>query len=276
MRETPGAPALEFGDRVMSYAELDAAANRLAHRLRAEGVGHETVVGVFMERSSELIVALLGILKAGGAYLPLDPGYPLGPPAADARGRGGPAAPDPAAHRVAPARDGRVDPRARRRPGRSSPGSRTGCPSARPAPKASPTSCTPPGRPAGRRASRRSTAGWCAWSAERTTRRSAAPKPTSRWRRPRSTPPRSRSGRRYSTAAGSWSLRRAQPTFAELEGIIRRHGVTTLWLGAGLFHALVDARPQALRRPSAAARRRRRPEPRARASRPSSRTRASG
>ncbi len=60
----------------VSYGELNRRANQLAHYLRAQEVAVEEVVGVLMERSVEMVVALLGILKAGGAYLPLDPGYP--------------------------------------------------------------------------------------------------------------------------------------------------------------------------------------------------------
>ena len=60
----------------VTYAELDRRANQLAHRLVALGVGPEVPVGVMMERSLDLIVALLGVLKAGGAYVPMDPSYP--------------------------------------------------------------------------------------------------------------------------------------------------------------------------------------------------------
>ena len=73
---TPAAAAVLFADRVLSYAELDAHANRLAHHLQSLGVGPETIVGLCVERSPEMVVGLMGILKAGGAYLPLDPNYP--------------------------------------------------------------------------------------------------------------------------------------------------------------------------------------------------------
>jgi len=69
---TPHAAALVFEGGTLTYDELDRRANRLAHHLRAVGVGPEAVVGVWMDRSPELIVALLAIVKAGGAYAPFD------------------------------------------------------------------------------------------------------------------------------------------------------------------------------------------------------------
>ena len=72
----PDAPALVFEDEQLTYRELNARANQLAHYLRALGVGPEVLVGICMERSLEMIVGVLGILKAGGAYVPLDPAYP--------------------------------------------------------------------------------------------------------------------------------------------------------------------------------------------------------
>ena len=73
---TPDAPALLFADQALSYAELQRRANRLAHHLRRRGVGPETTVGMCLDRSAGMVVAILGILRAGGAYLPLDPAYP--------------------------------------------------------------------------------------------------------------------------------------------------------------------------------------------------------
>ncbi|MGW2546197.1 non-ribosomal peptide synthetase, partial [Kitasatospora sp. NPDC001574] len=75
-RRHPGAEAVRFEGRGLTYGELNRRANRLAHRLLRLGVGRDVVVGVGLERSPELVVALLAVLKAGGAYLPLDPGLP--------------------------------------------------------------------------------------------------------------------------------------------------------------------------------------------------------
>ena len=68
--------AVVFGEDSLTYGELDARANQLAHHLRDLGVGLETVAGLCVERSPEIIIGLLRILKAGGADLPLDPDYP--------------------------------------------------------------------------------------------------------------------------------------------------------------------------------------------------------
>ncbi|HEX5724369.1 MAG TPA: amino acid adenylation domain-containing protein, partial [Longimicrobiaceae bacterium] len=73
---SPGSPALRWDGGELAYGELNARANRLARRLRALGVGPESRVGVSLDRSAEVIVALLAILKAGGAYVPLDREYP--------------------------------------------------------------------------------------------------------------------------------------------------------------------------------------------------------
>jgi amino acid adenylation domain-containing protein len=72
----PDTIAIEFEGQQLSYAELNAKANQLAHYLRGIGVGPDVLVGVLMERSTEMAVALLAILKAGGAYVPVDPEYP--------------------------------------------------------------------------------------------------------------------------------------------------------------------------------------------------------
>lgn len=74
--QTPHSTALIFEGVSMTYAELDARSNRVAHHLRGLGVGPEVLVAVCMDRSLELLVALCGVLKAGGAYVPLDPEYP--------------------------------------------------------------------------------------------------------------------------------------------------------------------------------------------------------
>jgi amino acid adenylation domain-containing protein/non-ribosomal peptide synthase protein (TIGR01720 family) len=76
VERTPDRIAAVHTDEDLTYRELNARANKLARYLRKLGVGPETCVGVLMERSLEMLVALLGVLKAGGAYVPLDPEYP--------------------------------------------------------------------------------------------------------------------------------------------------------------------------------------------------------
>ncbi|MGD1931245.1 MAG: amino acid adenylation domain-containing protein, partial [Leptolyngbyaceae cyanobacterium] len=76
VKQTPAAIALITGDQRLSYQALNQRANQLAHYLQAHHIGPETLVGVCLERTADLVVALLAILKAGGAYVPLDPAYP--------------------------------------------------------------------------------------------------------------------------------------------------------------------------------------------------------
>ncbi|WP_437524973.1 amino acid adenylation domain-containing protein [Sorangium sp. So ce726] len=75
-RRTPSAVAVVFEGQRLTYAELDRRSNQIAHLLRESGAGPEVPIGVCLERSLEMIVALLGVLKSGGAYVPLDPSYP--------------------------------------------------------------------------------------------------------------------------------------------------------------------------------------------------------
>jgi amino acid adenylation domain-containing protein len=76
VKKTPDAVAVVFEEASLTYLELDVRANRLAHCLRSLGVGPEVLVGVHLERSLDLVIALYAVLKAGGAYVPLDPDYP--------------------------------------------------------------------------------------------------------------------------------------------------------------------------------------------------------
>jgi amino acid adenylation domain-containing protein len=76
VRRSPNAPAIHCGSTQLTYYQLNARAEALAHRLRARGVAAEVLVGLLCERSVEMIVSLLAVLKAGGAYVPLDPAYP--------------------------------------------------------------------------------------------------------------------------------------------------------------------------------------------------------
>jgi len=72
----PDRAAVDTGELRVTYAELDARADRVAHELRERGVGPETLVGILLERGLDLVTCVLGIIKAGGAYIPLDPAYP--------------------------------------------------------------------------------------------------------------------------------------------------------------------------------------------------------
>jgi amino acid adenylation domain-containing protein/thioester reductase-like protein len=76
VQRVPDSVAATFANQQITYRELNARANQLARHLQALGVGPDVLVGICVERSLEMIVALLGILKAGGAYIPLDPAYP--------------------------------------------------------------------------------------------------------------------------------------------------------------------------------------------------------
>ncbi|MDQ3983512.1 MAG: condensation domain-containing protein, partial [Actinomycetota bacterium] len=77
-RERPDAIALSFEGATLTYGELNARANRLAHYLRAHGAGPERLVGILLESGIDLIVAVVGVLKSGAAYVPVDPAYPRG------------------------------------------------------------------------------------------------------------------------------------------------------------------------------------------------------
>ncbi|MGJ5676043.1 MAG: amino acid adenylation domain-containing protein [Nostochopsis sp.] len=76
VEKTPNAVAVVFEKEQLTYQQLNQRANHLAHYLRTLGVGSEVLVGIYIERSLEMLIGILGILKAGGAYVPLDPAYP--------------------------------------------------------------------------------------------------------------------------------------------------------------------------------------------------------
>ena len=76
VERTPDQTAVVFKEQKLTYRQLNARANQLAHRLRQLGIGPDSLVGICVERSLEMTIGLLGVLKAGGAYVPLDPGYP--------------------------------------------------------------------------------------------------------------------------------------------------------------------------------------------------------
>lgn len=75
-QRSPAAEAVRFGDQTLTYAELNLRSNQLAHYLRKRGIGSNSLIGIYLERSLEIPIALLGVLKAGAGYVPLDPAYP--------------------------------------------------------------------------------------------------------------------------------------------------------------------------------------------------------
>jgi amino acid adenylation domain-containing protein len=74
--ERPDHPAVEHQGETLTYRELNERANRIAHKLMAKGAGRDSIIGLYMARSHQMIVAILAILKSGAAYMPLDPAYP--------------------------------------------------------------------------------------------------------------------------------------------------------------------------------------------------------
>ncbi len=76
VNKSPEEIALKLGEDTMTYGELNQRSNQIARHLRSQGVKPDTIVGIIMDRSFEMIVGIMGILKAGGAYLPIDPEYP--------------------------------------------------------------------------------------------------------------------------------------------------------------------------------------------------------
>ena len=77
VEQTPDSVAVVFEQQQLTYCELNERSNQLTHHLRGLGVGPETLVGLCLERSLEMVIGLLGILKTGGAYVPLDPSHPV-------------------------------------------------------------------------------------------------------------------------------------------------------------------------------------------------------
>src|SRR5262249_31273566 len=76
VKASPNAPALSYDGKVLTYEEANRRANQIAHYLIRQGIGPDILVAVCLDRSFDLILAILGVLKAGGAYLPIDLSYP--------------------------------------------------------------------------------------------------------------------------------------------------------------------------------------------------------
>ena len=236
----PDAPALDFRGGRWTYAELNAQANRIAHALRAHGVRPGSRVGLALERSPAMIAALIGIGKAGGAYVPLDPEYPEERLAwmRDDAGLAALVGEAPAGTRIpviAPARE-------------------------RDALDRLPDQNPPPEGDAGALACLLYTSGSTG------TPKAVAVAHRGIVRLVRGARYADFSERQVFLHASSLAFDASTfeiwgalangarlvladpgtPTLAELEATIRRHGVTTLWLTAGLFHLVVDERPSLL------------------------------
>ena len=87
VRRRPNHAAVECGGEILSYAQLNERADRIARRLRAAGAGTDTLVALFMVKSCDLFAAMLGILKSGAGYVPIDPKFPVGRILRNRRGR---------------------------------------------------------------------------------------------------------------------------------------------------------------------------------------------
>ena len=218
----PERVAVEAGDLRLTYGELEARANQLAHHLMGLGVGPESLVALALPRSPEMVVALLGILKAGGAYLPLDPASP----------------PERRAALLAEARP-QVLLTPESLPSLPSLQSfSTHRPRSRATAPTSPTPSTPrapPGRPKAVAVPHRAWRGWCGGGLGAPRRRAGLPPArAARLRRldAGDLGPLANGGRLALAPAGALSL-------AEMGEALRRHRVTTLWLTAGLFHQMV-------------------------------------
>ncbi len=241
-RRTPDAVAVVCDDRQLTYAELNARANQLAHQLTALGVGPEVLVGICLERSLDLIVGLLGILKAGGAYVPLDPSYPTARVAFMLSDTHAPVlVTQQALLAQLPPFDGHV--LCLDRDATTIAAQPDTNPPCQPPPRRSRTSCTPPARRAHPRAWPCVIVALRAWCATPTMSRSTPRIVSRRFPIPPLMPRRSRSGARWPTVHRWSSFRatwrwicRAWPTNFE------RRRVSTMFLTTALFNEVVRAR----------------------------------
>jgi len=240
-KATPSALAVVEGDANLTYGELDRRSNRVAHALRARGVAPDELVGLYAERRLETVVAILGILKAGAAYLPLDPGYPaerLGFMLEDARVRMLLAQDGLATHLHAGAVEVLpLEPESASDEPFDAPGNAESLAYVM---YTSGSTGRPKGVAIPHRAIVRLVRG-ATWASFAPDERFLHLSPISF----------------DASTFEIWGpllnggslvvLPALHPSLAEIGEAIRRHGVTTLWLTAGLFHLMVDERLEALR-----------------------------